>query len=258
MKYTTRINFSRALAVTSVAALTVVGTAWGNDEESASASTTSTTVSDSSSTHSTASSTDKHAARFLKEATQGNQMELEMAGVALSKAQNSEVKSFAQHLQKDHRDVQTKLTSLIQRHGIQIDKPGKTSKEVEGLQELSASEFDREFMKMALRDHQKDIAKYQKAIEQVQAADVKQFAQETLPKLRQHLSHAAQVAQTVGVDSATISAYTKPAADAFGGSTTTGESSDDASGSSRETGAKELKEHETHDLKEPSSSDSLK
>lgn len=257
MKYTTRINFSRALAVTSVAALTVVGTAWGNDEESSPASATPT-ASGSSSTHSTASSTDKHAAKFLKEATQGNQMELEMAGVALSKAQNSEVKSFAQHLQKDHRDVQTKLTSLIQRHGVQIDKPGKTSKEVERLQQLGASEFDREFMKMALKDHQKDIAKYQKAIEQVQAADVKQFAQETLPKLRQHLSHAAQVAQTVGVDAATISAYTKPVADAVGGSTATGESTDDSSGSSRDGGAKDLKEHETHDLKEDSSSDSLK
>lgn len=257
MKYTARMKFSRALAVTSVAALAMVGTAWADDEESSSAAATSTSTSDRSPTHQTASSTDKHAAKFLQEAAQGNQLELEMAGVALSTAQNSEVKSFAQRLQKDHRDVRTKLASLAQQHGVPIDKPEKTSKEIERLQMLSASEFDREFMKIALKDHQKDIAKYQQAIGQVQAADVKQFARETLPKLRQHLSHAAQVAQTVGVDAATISAFTKPA-DSVGGSTATGESADDSVGSNRDAGAKDLKDHETHDLKEGSSPDSIK
>jgi putative membrane protein len=246
------MKFNRVLALTSVAALATVGTAWADDEES---TTSSSSRAGTSATSPTASSTDKEAAKFLKEASKSNQMEVEMGKLAVSKAQNAELKSFAQHLQQDHSQAQTKLTTLAQQHGVQLDPVDKSDKEQERLTKLSGAEFDREFTLTALKHHQKDIAKYEKAVQKLDAADVKQFAQEQLPKLRQHLSHAAQVAQTIGIDSTTISSFTKPAADAVGGSTSTGET-DDAFTSTREAGAKNQKGHGGDSLKEGQSSSS--
>src|SRR6185369_9911327 len=73
-----------------------------------------------------------------------------------------------------------------------------------------------------LKNHQKDIAKFEKASSKVQEADVKQYAESMLPKLREHLQHAATVAGSVGVDQSTISSVMSKAP-SVGGTTDTQE-----------------------------------
>lgn len=254
MKYTTQMKYTRVVALAAVAAVAALGNARAGDDES---KPKHTSTSGSSAYTTTASSTDKHASKFLKEAMQDNQKEMAMVQVALTKAQNAELKSYAQQLRQDHTHLHSKLQSLAREHGIQAEqRVNEFREESERLQKLSGAEFDKEFVKAALKDHQKDIAKYQKAIEQVEANDVKQFAQQTLPKLRQHLNQTAQVARTVGIDSATISAYTREASGSVGGSTSTGESTDDSFHSTREAGAENQKGHGAHNLKEGDSSSS--
>src|SRR5690242_19285497 len=60
-----------------------------------------------------------------------------------------------------------------------------------------------------LTDHQKAISKFDKASQELQSADVKQYAETMLPKLREHFQKAADIARTVGVAPSTISAIAK-------------------------------------------------
>jgi hypothetical protein len=60
-----------------------------------------------------------------------------------------------------------------------------------------------------LKDHVKCIARFDKAIADTQEADVKDYAQSTLPALRKHLQHSEDAARAVGLDEPTISSILK-------------------------------------------------
>jgi len=113
--------------------------------------------------HSTSSSkmSDKE---FVQEAMKGNQAEVALAEVAAQKAQNAELKEFAQHLQKDHTQANEQLRPIAESLGVQTSQSldEKHQKKLTRFQEMQGAEFDKEFAIYALKDHKKDIAKYEK------------------------------------------------------------------------------------------------
>jgi putative membrane protein len=144
---------------------------------------------------------------FIREAAKGNQSEVALAEVAQQNAQNAEVKQFAQQMKEDHTAANQKLQPIADAHGIQISQANdaKEQKKLEKMRQLSGAEFDKEYMTDMLKDHVKDISKFEVAASQLRDADVKQYASDTLPTLREHLRHAEQVARSAGVESSTIS-----------------------------------------------------
>jgi predicted outer membrane protein len=157
------------------------------------------------------SSLSSKATSFIKEAAQGNRAEITTAQLALQKAQSPEVKNLAQMLQQDHQQSQEKLQNIAQTHGLPFDQtPGWSERRTESkLEKLTGAEFDQQYTKDMLEDHVADIKKFQKAAQNIEDADVKQYAQDTLPHLQTHLQHAEAAAKAVGVDDATISSITK-------------------------------------------------
>ncbi len=174
---------------------------------------------------------------FLREAMEGNLAEVALAQVAERKSQNSDVKQFAQMIRRDHEKANQELQPIARANGIVATQSldAKHQKKLEKFQSMSASEFDREYVTEMLKDHQKDIAKYEHASKHLKEADVQQYAQTTLPTLRQHLQHATQTAQAVGVDQATISAILKESSDAMGGTADSPEKSSGTSESSQDS-----------------------
>ncbi len=84
------------------------------------------------------------------------------------------------------------------------DKGDKEHQAMDKLKSQSGSEFDKSFVRMAIKDHKKDIAEFEKARRDVTDADVDAFIDQTLPTLRNHLQMAQAAARTVGVDDASI------------------------------------------------------
>jgi putative membrane protein len=158
------------------------------------------------------------ATSFIKEAMQGNLAEIALADVATQKSQNAEVKQFAEHVRKDHTEANQKLQAIAQKNSIATDQElnAKHKAKQTEFEQKSGEEFDKEFAKCMLKDHAKTIGKYEQAAK-LQDADVRKYAQDTLPKLRQHLTHAKDVAKTVGVDETTISSLTAGTSEAAGG-----------------------------------------
>ncbi len=173
---------------------------------------------------------------FVKEASAGNQSEIALAQLAQTKAQNPEIKSLAEMIQKDHQQAQEKLQTIAQAHGVTLDtNPSWTQKRAQSkLEKLSGAEFDQQYAKDMLEDHAADIKKFEKASQNVEDSDVKQFAQEILPKLQEHLQHTASAAKSAGVDESTINSYTKNVPGAVGG---TGENNESATGAGRNQNA---------------------
>ena len=184
--------------------------------------------------------------QFVQEALKGNQAEVAMAEVAARKAQNPQVKQFAQEMQRDHNQANEQLRPIAQSLGVQTAQTldDKHQKKLSRLQELQGEEFDKEFTTHALRAHKKAISKYQKAENQVQNPQLKQYISQTLPKLQQHYQHGKQVAQAVGVDQSTIAEIDQETPDAVGGTDDTEEKSDETPSTSKGAGGVKLKEHD--------------
>ncbi len=175
-------------------------------------------------------------ASFVKEASAGNQAEIALAELAQTKSQSPQVKDLAQMLQQDHQQAQQKLQTIAQAHGLALDATLTSAQRraQSKLEKLSGAEFDQQYTKDMLEDHAATIKKFEKASQNVEDTDVKQFAQEILPKLQTHLQHTASAAKAVGVDQSTISSYTKDMPGAVGG---TGENHESSSGAGQNQNA---------------------
>jgi len=159
----------------------------------------------------------EHSAKsFIKEAYRDNQMEVDLATVGASKAQNADLKTFCQQIQKDHTQANQELQPLALKYGVAEDAKSRERQVNKFEKENSGPEFDKKFATEMLKDHQKAIGKFERAAGKLQEADVKQYAEKMLPKLREHLDKAATVAAAVGVDQSTITSATSKAA-AVGG-----------------------------------------
>jgi putative membrane protein len=205
----TKIVLTR-LFTTGIVAIGMLLTAHAADTTiSAGATTTEST---------TATATSHRASAFIKDVNQANRAEIALAEVAQQKSQNPEIKQLAQQIRDDHQQANQKLQAIAQAHNITLDQElgWMQKREQTKLEKLSGAEFDKAYATAMLKDHHTDIAKFQKASQDIQETDVKQFAQEILPKLKAHLRHAEEAARSAGVDQSTISSYTKDSTDMGG------------------------------------------
>lgn len=161
---------------------------------------------------------DRATTRFIKEAARANEMEINLAQAGVQKAENADLKSFCQTMQQDHTQANTELQPLAQKYGVNIEQTRSTEREANRLEkETTGAKLDQKLATEFLKDHQKTIAEFEKASNQVTESDVKEYIDKMLPKLREHFQHAETVARAVGVSESTISSYTRKLPGAVGG-----------------------------------------
>ena len=73
--------------------------------------------------------------------------------------------------------------------------------EVDELSRLQGADFDKKFMECMLKDHQEAVSLFENASRSLQDTDLKNFAAQTLPKLKDHLQMAQSIASKVGAGS---------------------------------------------------------
>ena len=139
---------------------------------------------------------------FMKDAAKGGLMEVQMGKLGVEKGQNAEVKQFAQKLIDDHSKANDELKQLAQKKGVTLptEVDHKAHKMMDRLQNASGADFDKAFARHGVMDHKKDIAKFEKASNEVKDAELKSFIQKTLPTLREHLQIAERLSKNLGVD----------------------------------------------------------
>jgi putative membrane protein len=158
-----------------------------------------------------AEKTSHRAKEFIKEAAQGNSAEVALSELAQSKSINSEVKQLAQMMITDHQQANQKLQAVAEARGVAFDQSldRMSQHEVNHLQKAPEGDFDKDYTRIMLKDHVKAIKMFQSAANEVKETDVQEYAQNTLPKLREHLRHAEEAARAVGLDDATVNSIVK-------------------------------------------------
>jgi putative membrane protein len=196
--------------------------------------------------------------QFAQEAALSGLKEIRLSQMAVQKAQNSEVRQFAEQIVQDHTKINQELTQIAQRKGItlpstnaselssrtgtsdreyarerqtQTQTPGRSATRperepilpgqtqdreqvrtspgqtvtqgqdqhaVQRLESLSGTEFERAYVSQMVQDHGKSVQKFEKASQSLQDQELKQFASDTLPKLREHHHMAQQLVGKIG------------------------------------------------------------
>lgn len=132
---------------------------------------------------------------FIKEAVSGGLFEVKMGEAAQKQASSEKVKSFGQRMVTDHTKANDELMKTAQNEGF--TPPGSMNKKdqrmYDKLSKLNGAEFDREYMKNMVSDHEKDIAAFKKESRKGKNVSVKQFSEKTIPTLEEHLRMAKDV-----------------------------------------------------------------
>jgi putative membrane protein len=125
---------------------------------------------------------------FANKAAMGGKHEVEGAKMVAGKAANAELKAFANRLVKDHAMANQELTSLMKAKHLMATKEEKPEPEL--WRNEAGAAFDRAYIEHAVNEHQKDIALFEAEAKDGTDAELKAFANKTLPTLREHLKQA--------------------------------------------------------------------
>lgn len=149
---------------------------------------------------------------FIRDALNGNLVEIRLGTVARSKASDGGVRDFGQRMVKDHTSLYNQWAALAKQQGLSTDvNADATAKATaDQLATLSGADFDRAYMTEMVRDHQADIAKFQQAGSSANAAVVRELAAKAVPVMQQHLSQAQQLASQVGATAVATGPITTP------------------------------------------------
>jgi len=141
----------------------------------------------------------KDESTFIKEAAEGGMMEVQLGKLAQEKAADDKVKQFGERMEQDHSKANNELKKIASEKGVELstdlDKKHKTK--VDKMTKLSGADFDKQYMDDMVSDHKEDIKKFQRVADKGKDSDLKQFASQTLPTLKEHLELAQSTAQQV-------------------------------------------------------------
>jgi len=142
-----------------------------------------------------AAALNEHDQAFLMKAAQGNIAEVQLGTVATQRAMADRVKQFGQRMVQDHGKAQQELMNMAkdQNWALPTEISDDQKKEHERLSQLSGEAFDKAYMEHMVKDHQVDIALYERASQAAENANLKAYATRTLPTLREHLAQAREI-----------------------------------------------------------------
>ena len=119
---------------------------------------------------------------FMMNAAKGGTMEVEWGKLAAQNGQNADVKKFGNRMVTDHSKANSELMALAKEEGVALPgakSPGKWKS-------------DKDYMDMMVKDHQADLAEFQKEAQSGIDPDLKAFASKYSKVVQQHLDLAKQ------------------------------------------------------------------
>lgn len=181
----------------------------------------------------------------IQELHAANQAEVQLGQLGMQTAQSPEVKQYAQKLVQDHQKNDEKLQQIAQTIGVNLegekfqDKQKKAQEHLSDLREKQGSKFDKEFMSLMVKDHEKDVKEVEKAAKEARKqnhTELASFFETTHTGLQGHLQEAERIEKSL--DRAEGQARTgSPAGEQGTGSGAAGATGPASGGTSGTTGA---------------------
>jgi len=149
---------------------------------------------------------------FAETVALSDQFEIQAAQLAIDKARSADVKTFARQMVDDHGKTSATMKTLAERKAIAlpVKLDAEHQRKVDQLRAQSGESFDSAYVQGQVEAHRAAVSLFDRQVAQGQDTDLKQFAQQTLPTLKQHLQHVQDL-RTVQT-----STNAQPAADRAG------------------------------------------
>lgn len=137
---------------------------------------------------------------FVDRASESGIAEVEAGKLAENKAQDPQVKAFAAMMVKDHTAANAELKQLAAALELKTADDASLMEQAKAkLLEMRDDSFDKAYAENQVKAHQQAVELYRQAAQSDQA-QLRAFAQKTLPKLQAHLEQAERLAKTLNTD----------------------------------------------------------
>ncbi|WP_263356121.1 DUF4142 domain-containing protein [Acidicapsa ligni] len=145
-----------------------------------------------------ASAADK---QFVKEALMGGMAEVQLGQLATQKGSSDDVKQFGQKMIEDHTKLGDQMKEVASQIGVTAPTTvsPKDQATMTRLQGLSGDEFDKAYIRVMVRGHEKDLQAFKTEASSGTSPVVKNAASQGSQVVSAHLDMIKQMAQTHNV-----------------------------------------------------------
>ncbi|MDF2445819.1 MAG: putative outer membrane protein [Moraxellaceae bacterium] len=134
---------------------------------------------------------------FIEDAITGNLAEIQLGQIAQQRAQNPMVRDYAGMMVNDHTPARQRLMTMASQYGVtpptELDFMHRRMDKK--LRKAEVNEFDEMYIKSQVKDHKKMVELMEEQIQDGENPELKRFASEMLPKIREHLVMAQRLEQ---------------------------------------------------------------
>ncbi|MGP1717076.1 MAG: DUF4142 domain-containing protein [Methylophilus sp.] len=141
--------------------------------------------------------------RFLKNAAEAGNYEVEGSQLALKKSKDAEIQKFAKMMTEDHTQAAAKVKALAAQRGVELPKEPSLIQQakLKYLETREGSKFDKSYAAgIGVAAHEQAVKLFEDAAEDATDTEIKKFAADTLPVLKKHLEEAKKIDARVNKD----------------------------------------------------------
>lgn len=132
-------------------------------------------------------------AAFVSEASASSAREIELGKMASMRAVNVRVREFASKMVADHSKAAAELRALSVGKGWTTTKTHEPDADQASLERAKGAEFDRLYMNVMVAAHDDAVRAFDEQARTGMDAELKAWAQKTLPVIRDHRTAAIDV-----------------------------------------------------------------
>lgn len=140
---------------------------------------------------------------FVVHAAMVDKMQIRIGEMALEKAVNEEVRNYGNLIKQDHTNSLNTLQKIMEERSMNIPDTlaENFNQKILELQNASGAEFDRIFLDMMIKDHKKEIAKYENAKAHIpKDKRLNEWVDNSIPALHRHEQKAKQLQNALEQD----------------------------------------------------------
>jgi putative membrane protein len=131
------------------------------------------------------------AQEFVNNAASGGLFEVQSSELAMQRSKTPAVKEFAQMMITDHTAANNELKAIAEAKGLKVPSAiaGPPAQHMAAVQAAEGDAFDKTYIQHQAKAHQDTIAMFQAEAQNGSDADLRAFAEKTLPTLNKHAEH---------------------------------------------------------------------
>jgi len=135
---------------------------------------------------------------FLVKASTCSNACVEVSSLAEKRAESPKVKEFAAVMVTEHKKCQDRLAEQTKNRKIAVVSglEQETKTDIDNLSKLKGAEFDRAYLSWIIKGHREGIAMLQNQADNGKDNDLRTFAKEQIPGMKEHLARAEELSKS--------------------------------------------------------------